>query len=317
VFGGLLAVHGPAAASTRWVRWFVGDAVGVLAVAPTLLVPAVRMVRGRGVETALLVVGLLTVGGLLFTAEGTLAQVGPYLAVPALVWAALRFGLLGAALGSTFVATTVHAATATGHGTFAVEPGSDLVIAQTYIGVVALSMLTVAVLVEDVASSRRHQSVLLRRALHDPLTGLPNRAMLDLRFEEGGVGAVLMLDLDHFKDVNDTYGHDAGDLVLREVATRLLASCRPEDLVVRVGGDEFVVVIGGVVTDDALESTAQRLRHALAEPIVLPDAVVSVGASVGAVPSALGDAPEHLLVEADRRMYQGKRSRRRTDPHTS
>jgi diguanylate cyclase (GGDEF)-like protein len=159
--------------------------------------------------------------------------------------------------------------------------------------------------------------VLLRRALHDPLTGLPNRAMLDLRFEEGGVGAVLMLDLDHFKDVNDTYGHDAGDLVLREVATRLLASCRPEDLVVRVGGDEFVVVIGGVVTDDALESTAQRLRHALAEPIVLPDAVVSVGASVGAVPSALGDAPEHLLAEADRRMYQGKRSRRRTDPHTS
>lgn len=313
VFGGLLALQ-DGAADTRWVRWFVGDGVGVLAVAPALLVPAERVLRGLRSEAVALGTALLAVGVVLLRASGTLEHVGPYLAVPLLVWAALRFGLLGAALASTVVATVVHVATATGHGAFAGGVGgSDLVVAQTYIGVIVLSTLTVAILVEDVAASRHDQSLLLHRALHDVLTGLPNRAMLDLRLAEGDVGAVLAVDLDRFKEVNDTLGHDAGDRVLREVARRLLAMSRPDDLVTRTGGDEFVIVLGGAETAESVEAMAQRLRHGLHEPFLLPQAVVTIGASVGAAPATVGSAPEALLVEADRRMYARKRDRRRDE----
>jgi diguanylate cyclase (GGDEF)-like protein len=314
MFGGVIAGTGPDSTFELWVRWFVGDGVGVVAVAPALLVTSTGFLRAHLPEAAVLGVVLLGACALIAGAVGSLVPVGPYLVVPVLVWAALRFGLLGAAITSTVTALVVHAATATGHGPFITSGEDRLVVAQTYIGVMALTMLTVATLVASLAAGRRNEHALLQRALHDTLTGLPNRAMLEMRLADGDLGGVLSVDLDGFKDVNDTYGHAVGDAVLCTVAARLLAACRPDDLVTRVGGDEFVVVLRGTVSDEVLAETAARLERKLAEPIVHDGLVLQIGASVGAVPSSFHESPSELLLEADRLMYQGKERRGRLRP---
>jgi diguanylate cyclase (GGDEF)-like protein/PAS domain S-box-containing protein len=173
------------------------------------------------------------------------------------------------------------------------------------------SLLTIS----DVTESRMSEWDLRRRALYDPLTGLPNRYLVTDRLEtaagrqersESGSTAVLFLDLDGFKPVNDTYGHDAGDELLRQVAQRLVAAVRTTDTVGRVGGDEFVVVCEEV--DDAVTAmVSARIQAALAEPFRLEQAEVRVAASVGVALS-----PPHrfdqLLQEADAAMYQAKRA---------
>jgi diguanylate cyclase (GGDEF)-like protein len=311
IFGGLLAVGGPAPPVERFVRWWVGDGVGVLAVAPALLaVRATRPAR-RPVELAGLLLSLTLVAGLLPTSGSVLAGATPYLAMPVLVWAALRFGVAGAAASATAVAAVAHAATATGHGVFAELPAGDhLTVAQIFIGSMALSALTVALLVEDVAARRRSESTLLHRATHDPLTDLANRALLEQRLADGDVGAVVVVDLDGFKEVNDAQGHAAGDAVLVEVARRLQVSCRPCDLVARPGGDEFVVVLSGIVPDAEVDALEERFRRALAEPIVGTPVPVSIEASLGrALADRDGAAPASLLLAADAAMYEAKRRR--------
>jgi diguanylate cyclase (GGDEF)-like protein len=146
-------------------------------------------------------------------------------------------------------------------------------------------------------------------ARHDPLTGLPNRLQLHARLTEavaaGEQVSLLLLDLDRFKPVNDTHGHEAGDEVLRVVARRLLAAVRPSDLVARLGGDEFAVLVAES-TDSGL--LAERLQALIASPISLGHTVVTVGASVGrATPPGDGSAPEALLRAADEDMYRVKR----------
>jgi diguanylate cyclase (GGDEF)-like protein/PAS domain S-box-containing protein len=172
----------------------------------------------------------------------------------------------------------------------------------------------------DVDARRQVEQELVRRALHDPLTGLPNRALLLDRLSTalrrasrlGGSVAVLFCDLDGFKLVNDTFGHAVGDLALVEVAQRLEAACRPMDTVARMGGDEFVVLAEGVDAPEAVRGLAERIRSALAEPIVAGEAKVLLAVSIG-VASSLGDsqAADELLVDADRAMYADKRVRRR------
>ena len=162
---------------------------------------------------------------------------------------------------------------------------------------------------------RRHATQHQYEALHDALTGLPNRKWFRERAEEavergqrGQRGAIVLVDLDRFKDVNDTLGHHAGDELLRVVAQRLLASLRTDDTVARLGGDEFGLILPGIPdASHALELLA-RVREELAAQIMLDTVPVSVEASFGiALYPAHGTTVERLLQHADAAMYQGKR----------
>jgi diguanylate cyclase (GGDEF)-like protein len=163
------------------------------------------------------------------------------------------------------------------------------------------------------------QSDLAFQAAHDPLTALPNRAQA-LRLIDGALQrskragtsvGLLFVDLDHFKKVNDTFGHAAGDEVLRVVAQRMEALVRAGDVVCRLGGDEFVVLLEPVSAESALLELAQRLISSLSAPIPAAGRLVSVGASVGVTVSRDDSADGgHLLNEADAAAYRAKTSGR-------
>ncbi len=172
----------------------------------------------------------------------------------------------------------------------------------------------------DVTERRQAAAFLAHEVLHDPLTGLANRrGLLDavgrvIVRRDTRPFALLILDLDHFKRVNDTLGHAAGDTLLSTLARRLRGALRPEDLLARLGGDEFAVLLDVVDAGEAAR-VAQRLRAALADPVDVRGHVVTTSASVGVVLAAPGTAlPEELLARADAAMYLAKsRGRGRTE----
>jgi diguanylate cyclase (GGDEF)-like protein/PAS domain S-box-containing protein len=170
----------------------------------------------------------------------------------------------------------------------------------------------------DVQRRRETEEELARRALHDPLTGLPNRTLfldrlttaLRRAVRTSSVISVVFCDLDGFKLANDTYGHSVGDAVLVEVAARLEQTCRVEDTVARIGGDEFVILVEGIDDTEALERLVERIRGALNEPIMTDEVSVSVAASLGLASTSGGELEATgLLIEADRAMYADKRAR--------
>jgi diguanylate cyclase (GGDEF)-like protein len=146
----------------------------------------------------------------------------------------------------------------------------------------------------------------------DPLTGLPNRAYFDRRLtaalEAGAPFALLFLDLDDFKPVNDQLGHAAGDHVLTAVAQRLAADIRPGDVLSRRGGDEFTLLLPGVTTAEEARQIAERLWQHSQAPLEVDGRLLAVGVSIG-VAFADGSVrdPDTLLAAADRAMYIAKR----------
>jgi len=172
----------------------------------------------------------------------------------------------------------------------------------------------------EVTELRRTERELEHRASHDPLTGLSNRHRLHCELQyaiahaaQTGDGlAVLYMDLDGFKEVNDRGGHDAGDRLLCEVAQRLQHGLRQGDLVARVGGDEFVALLSGCRDIEAARIVADGLRARLSLPYTLPDGLFQLDASVGiACFPTDGSDPYALLAHADRAMYVDKRQRPR------
>lgn len=166
----------------------------------------------------------------------------------------------------------------------------------------------------DISERLEHEQRIRFLAFHDALTGLPNRNLLRESIERelsrlrrhSAAFALFLIDLDHFKDVNDSLGHPAGDELLQVVAERLRAEVRPEDGVARMGGDEFAVVQSHVRDRDGVLGLAHRLVDALAKPVVLRGRKVTVGASVGVVlVDELADA-DTLIARADLALYQAK-----------
>lgn len=163
------------------------------------------------------------------------------------------------------------------------------------------------------AMMRRSDARLAALAMRDPLTGAHNRRYLIKQLDEvapASAGrAMLFVDLDAFKAVNDTHGHDVGDAVLVEVSRRLEASARNDDTVVRLGGDEFVVLCSDVTPDDAM-AIAHRIVEALAEPMRIGELELVVTASCGMSPIEPGSAGAVALERADAAMYRAKRAGR-------
>lgn len=171
----------------------------------------------------------------------------------------------------------------------------------------------------DVTDERVRQEELYRLAHYDQVTGLPNRHLFQDRVTQGlaqarrdhRTAAVLFMDLDNFKPVNDTYGHAVGDEVLRAVALRLLNSVRETDTVSRLGGDEFVVFLSLLRDEEGLALVTARLKSTLAPPVETSVGPLQVQASHGlAVFPRDGDSLDELLMSADTKMYQNKASKR-------
>jgi diguanylate cyclase (GGDEF)-like protein len=172
---------------------------------------------------------------------------------------------------------------------------------------------------EDVTESRRAEARIRHLANHDALTGLPNRRQFTTRLDEAlhrvGAGvAVMFLDLDQFKNVNDTLGHHAGDELLRLAAGRIRECMRDGDLIARLGGDEFAVLLQGKgALPDNVETLAQRIIESLSTPFDLAKFQASVGVSVGiaAATSSTSDG-DTLLKHADMALYEAKAAGRGT-----
>ena len=167
----------------------------------------------------------------------------------------------------------------------------------------------------NINDRRRAEAQIQHMALHDALTGLPNRVFLkdfltqaiaNAQLTGAGV-AVMMLDIDHFKDVNDSMGHHAGDLLLESVSSRLKSCLRGSDFVARFGGDEFVLALPGVGEEHHVHQIAGSVLSVLVDPFCVQNRQLRVNASIGiAQYPRNGHTPEDLLRSADQAMYSAK-----------
>jgi diguanylate cyclase (GGDEF)-like protein/PAS domain S-box-containing protein len=169
----------------------------------------------------------------------------------------------------------------------------------------------------DITDSRRLQEQMSHQALHDALTGLPNRRMFYDRLEHsterrrrGGSEdlALVFVDLDGFKPVNDTLGHDAGDELLRQVSHRFKACLRTGDTLARVGGDEFAVLLDELAGPEDAVAVADRIVASLHAPFAIHGQNVWIGASVGVAPIEAGSDPHQAMRAADTAMYRAKQA---------
>jgi diguanylate cyclase (GGDEF)-like protein/PAS domain S-box-containing protein len=172
-------------------------------------------------------------------------------------------------------------------------------------------------IIHDVTERRRMEQQIKHMGNHDPLTNLPNRNLLLDRLEmalsqakrSNNLIAVLFLDLDGFKPINDQFGHLAGDHLLQEVARRLQACTREADTVSRFGGDEFVVVLTGMGNEKFVVRIAQKIKNAITKSVDIAGRRVRISSSIGiALYPSDSTQPEDLLLTADKAMYEAKRA---------
>ncbi len=310
----------PAHYGAVWQTWWLGDVVGDLVVAPVIFLwymnPRPRWSRGQaleaaGVALAVALTGVLVFGGLL--PPGWKNYALNFLCLPVLLWPAFRLGQRESATAALLLAAIAIAGTVRGFGPFSREsPNEALLLLQSFVGVVALTVVAVGAVV---AERRRFEARLLRLADHDSLTNLFSRRRLheELRLQLAQArrydtrGALLFLDLDRFKSVNDAFGHRTGDEVLADLARRLRERLRHSDIVARVGGDEFAVLLPHTDSVQGQALAAQLLDAIRSHPVDLGGRPVGISATIGmALFPEHGMTAEELLAHADHAMYQAK-----------
>ncbi len=320
-----LYFHGDLSASLvlrgLWV-WWLGDLLGVVLIAPLLLTGSrwdlLPTSTGARLEGLVLVLGMLVLTLALMQYAEPLrpAEIVLFVMMPAVLWAALRFSVTGASLAIFLAALIVlSVAVVSLGGIHATTAPRDVFALQS-------SMLTMALgglFVSAALTERRYSEMRLDMlANHDPLTGLPNRsyfqdflghALARAQRDHSQV-SLLFIDLDRFKHINDSQGHEVGDQVLRIVANRLDEQLRADDFVARLGGDEFAVIITHPPASRAASRVARKLNQALAESFKLGSRRYAIGASIGiSVYPDDGTDAHTLLRQADLAMYQAKQRR--------
>jgi diguanylate cyclase (GGDEF)-like protein len=172
---------------------------------------------------------------------------------------------------------------------------------------------------QDITTHKQQHQKLLDASQTDTLTGSLNRAGFDLRMHdalgrarhEQNLLALLCIDLDRFKPINDEHGHAAGDAVLQAAAQRLQQALRPSDMLARLGGDEFAVILPGVKDEPAASTVARKIVNALAQPFEIDGKLMHIGASVGVALAPNGQGSVQTLMQrADAALYQAKRAGR-------
>jgi diguanylate cyclase (GGDEF)-like protein len=279
------------------------------------LLPTSRGARLEGLALVLIMLAL-TLVMLEYAKPLRPAEIVLFVMIPAVLWAALRFSVTGANLAIFLAALIVMGVALVAYDgiTGATMPG-DVFALQTSMMTMALGGLFVSAAL----SERRHSEMRLDMlANHDPLTGLPNRsyfqdflghALARAQREQSQV-SLLFIDLDRFKHINDSQGHEVGDQVLRIVANRLDDQLRADDFVARLGGDEFAVILTHPPASRAASRVARKLNEVLAESFKLGQRRYAIGASIGiSVYPDDGLDANTLLRQADLAMYQAKQRR--------
>lgn len=301
--------------SAMWSTWWLGDVVGAVIVAPLLLLwienPRIDWTRKQTVELIFLFGGLFVVSWIIFgNGFNFVVHNYPfeYLCFPFLVWAAFRFGRRKAATASAALAVVAAWGTYHGYGPFArSSENTSLLLLQSFMAIAALTAL---VLAAESTEHRRAEEHVRHLADSDPLTGLANyRRLVDAldseikRYNRSRIPfAVLLLDMDHLKKINDTHGHLVGSRALCRLADILRLNCREIDVAARYGGDEFVLVLPEASANAALH-VAQRISERLRNDGLEPPLSVSIGVANYPVEGA---TLEELLSAADRALYANK-----------
>lgn len=316
-----LALLAPSLPLPPWhvtLNWAVPDLTGILVVG-SILLSARSSPTGRRAEGVAQLATLLALCGWAFWF--TVGVPIEWLPMVAVVWAAMRLGATWTAASSTLLAVAVAVGAGHGRGPFGAHPHrfGELLAGQAFSGFAVVTAMTLAAVVTERERAAKALAML------DPLTGLANRSMLTETAERilatnrpGSIVGLFYCDLDGFKQVNDSYGHAFGDLVLHSVAEQLRTSVRTGDLVARIGGDEFVILCPDLNHPSDTISITNRLGQVTTQTYSPDGDPVSVTVTVG---HALADGPAtlaELLRIADHRMYANKpHHRRRTDPQTT
>jgi diguanylate cyclase len=302
-----------------WRVWWFGDLGGDLVVAPVLLILASRPTLERRpwvrVEALALTVALVALTTIAFSSRTSFA----YVVIVILLWIGLRFQQAGTAVAGLIASGIAIWATAHGRGPFiGGSEDAELLRAQLFVGVAMVSGLVASAL-----NAERGRAVerLQQLADHDTLTGVLNRRRFTEELDRsiaysrryGGQGAVLVLDVDHFKNINDAFGHAVGDQVLARLGTLLRERVRGTDVVGRLGGDEFTVLLPRA---DVEQSVA--LATAVLDKLRREGTVTMAGRSIGVTASigvgrfgqGLGLDSQQVLRNADVAMYEAKEAGR-------
>ena len=334
-----------------WRVWWFGDAIGLLVLTPFFLVwageplPKRLKIRNREFELFVLLALVVGFGGVTFFAPQSYPAwlSSPSLLLPAIAWGAVRFGLHGSTAITVLIAFMAAAGTTRGYGPFITGgmPAATVLAVQEYILVSVILSLSLGAtfrqlnwamdqlemerhLLEQRVEERTEElkeawQAAEKNALTDGLTGLNNRRAFyqygAKTFEQAKryerLFTVIMMDIDHFKRINDTYGHAMGDTVLVSVAGSISRVVRSSDICGRLGGEEFAICLPETSLDEGV-ALAERLRKSIAElPFYTPDEKIVITASFGIAERVETDeAIDNTINRADDALYQAKQKGR-------